>query len=488
MLDVPERFFDQFESAFPHQDTLTDPAASRLLFAKAGLANLIEYSTLSSALRIESIGLPTRLDPAASALFGGASRYLASVASMDNASVLPSDIIGGVDALGDVLAGLGVFDSVPIVGMVLNFLTGLASGIIGAIGQRETLAIEAVSMGYSKGSDQDYARQALALYGGTDLTSMFLPANDASLGVDELNVEVSVGWTGYNTVLEKAIYIPRGYGAGLGALPNTAHNPRAWQSELEARPVYQGWGAFKPAFTQGTMQSWQGLMRNSRATYLIDAVAVADAWRTWTAHMVQWASGARYGETMRHRVAGLLVSTASLGADAIAKVGGDGYRQVLPWTPQKGDGINVQPTIGDFGVWAAERQLLRRQRKFLGTLTVAYCSEGDPAFRSSPELRALLADRRALLLQHPALNQVELAQVVDPDFRQAVAVRQGPKGITDTPGGGIAGPKGITGKVPQVGAAVGGPDFANASPMLGARGVNPQSGAALLFLLSFLLK
>jgi hypothetical protein len=490
MLEVPERWFGKFESEFPHQDTFADPAASVLPFAKAGLTNLIEYTARTSALRIEATGIFSQFEPAAFELFDNAAGWIADVANMQAATNVPDAIIGAVDSASNVMAAMGAFSSVPILGAIIEFVTIATEGIISAYAQTQVEVVEAVSMGYSRESDTDYAQDAVKLYAGNDLTRLFLPANDASEGIDELNIDVETGWHGAKSVVKKAMFVPRGVELGLGALPNTVKNPRAWQTPFGGRPLYEEWGRFKPAFTQGAMQSWQGLLPNSRATYLVDAVRLSDAWREWGGHMRAWATGPRYSEGMRHRAAGLLTSTASLGVAAKQRVRSDGFETMLPWVPYSGDGIHVVPTIADFGQWAAMAQLFRRQRKYLGTLTVAYCSETDPAFASSPELRDLLATRRAMLLDHPAVNQVELGQVVDADYRQAIANRQGPKGLADKPAGGIGGPTRLAGSVPKVGAPVQGPAFASASPMLGgtARRSNSQVGAAALMLLSFLGK
>ena len=445
---VPERFFRPFVSVFPSEDTLRDPAQIELAFRKAGILNLVEFTSLATALRVESIGLPNNLIPGAVNLFENASGYIASVAGMGERDPLPSDILTGAQGFAQVAASLGAFEQVPIVGAIVGFVLNAAKLAINTYGQSQTVAVEAVPMGYSKASDEDYTRSALALYGGGDLTSIFLPANDASGGVGVHPVEVSIGWTGSKTVVERSLFVPHGNSTGgLGALPNTALNPLAWQVDhatVLERATYESWGRFKPAFTQSTMQSWQGLLANSRATYLVDAVKLADGWADWTRAMVEWASSSNYNEATRRRIAGMLISTTSeLGTSAIATLHAAGYTQVLPWSPRRGEGINVQPTVGDFGRWAARVQLGARQRKYLGTLTVAYCSENDPAFRSDNELAKLLADRRLMLLNHPDVVRVDLDQVVDADYRAAVAVRQGPKGLKQAPGD-PSSPGGIT--------------------------------------------
>ena len=77
--------------------------------------------------------------------------------------------------------------------------------------------------------------------------------------------------------------------------------------------------------------------------------------------------------------------------------------------------------------------------------------------------------------------------MVDADFRAAVAKRQGPKGITDAPGGGPKspmGPTGLAGDASMAGAgSVPGPQFARATPMLGAEAGGSGAGLGLLALL-----
>lgn len=75
MVDVPERFYQHFDSAFPSLDTLSDPTLNRsLVFGKAGLANLVEYTAMESARRIEAISIPAGMGAAAQVLFDGVNR------------------------------------------------------------------------------------------------------------------------------------------------------------------------------------------------------------------------------------------------------------------------------------------------------------------------------------------------------------------------------------------------------------------------------
>jgi hypothetical protein len=277
---------------------------------------------------------------------------------------------------------------------------------------------------------------------------MFLPVNNAAEGVGKYNTEVSTGWTGKVTDIDRAIFMPLGQATNnIGCLPNTPVIPKGVEMTMawnpRTRPQGIPWSHFMPSTSQGVMTSWQSVLSNGRACFLVDAVRLAAAWTAWQDNMQLWGWGTRYHGNDRIRIS--MLSRPPVDYASQQRIAADGYRRLVPWWPgsgmtQSGDLAgstpHYGPLLGDVGAWAAQVQLARRQRQYLGTLTVAYCSEGDPAFRSDPALADLLVERRALLLTHPAVEHVDLAQVVDADYRSAVAHAQslaGPGGIADAP-------------------------------------------------------
>ena len=507
MVQVPERFFQDFESEFPSLATLADPATDRsLVFAQGGLHNLIKYTTHETALRIEAINIPGELGAAAGVLFDQFNGYVAGIGGMQTVS-LPEALIDAVDGFQAMAQAVGAFESVPIVGMILDFAMTAIEGGITAYKFKHDERIEAMGWGYNREVDQDWTRETLAYHGGRDLTGIFLPANDASDGIEILNTEIDT--SGLVDTTARALYIPRGPGTtNIGALPNTRIVPRgsemnyAWNPRT--RPHGIPWSHFLPSTSQGVLGSWQSILSNSRACYLVDAVRVAKAWNTWQDNMVMWGWGTRYKGNDRIRMS--MLSRPPVPYDVQQRIGQDGYRRIVPYWPgdgmtqsggTQGSKLHYGPLLGDVGAWAAEVQLGRRQREYLGTLTVAYCSEHDPAFESDPLLADLLMERRELLLGHPAVELVELGQVVDDDFRQAVALRQGPGGLVDAPKGAPSGPGAIAGSIPKSQRLP--PVFAmppaKATPFLTGPGGRSYSqggdslkNAALLALLGFLVK
>lgn len=447
MLDVPERFFEEFESSFPSEETLQDVTNRGLVFAQASLSNVVRYTAFESARRFEAIALPPELSGTANALFQNMGGYIGGIASMDRLSV-PDVLLDTADAFTAIASTLGAFESVPIVGMILNFAMTAVEGAIATYGFKNTVHLEAHPMGYSHARDQDWTRATLRLHQGTDLTGMFLPVNDASGGVGKYNTEVTTGWTGQVTDIVRAIYMPEGPAtSNIGALPNTAVVPKGVEMRMSwnprTRPQGVPWSHFMPSTSQAVLTSWQSLLSNGRACFLVDAVRLANAWNTWQDHMQLWGWGTRYSGNDKIRIS--MLSRPPVDYASQQRIAADGYKRIVSYWPgsgmsksggTQGSTPHYGPLLGDVGAWAATIQLGRRQRQYLGTLTVAYCSERDPAFRSDPMLADLLVERRALLLNHPAVQHVDLAQVVDADYRSAVAHAQslaGPGGLADAP-------------------------------------------------------
>ena len=501
MVSVPERFYQNFDSEFPSLSTLADPTLDgSLLFAQAGLANLVRFTAMETAQRIEAINIPPALGASATLLFDGFNNYLAGIAALESPTV-PDVLIDTVENFSAVASALGAFDSVPIVGMILDFALTAANGAIAAYKFKHDEVLEAVSFGYDRDRDEDFVRTSLTIHGGTDLTPLFLPVNDASDGISILNTAIDD--SRIKDATARALYIPRGPGtANVGGLPNTRVVPKGMELNYadnpRTRPGGVPWSYFMPALSQSNVASWQSVLGNSRACYLVDAVRLGAAWSTWQDNMQMWGWGTRYSGNDRIRMS--MLSRPPVDHATQNRIASDGFRRIVSYWP--GSGMKSKgstghtphygPLLGDVGAWAAEVQLGRRQRKYLGTLTVAYCSESDAAFASDPWLRDLLIERRRMLLNHADAAHVDLSQVVDADYRSALATRRGPKGLADAPGaptpgvGDLALP-GASGPLPPVLVAKAG----NAAPFLPtarSHGGDGMKNAAVLALLSFLLR
>jgi hypothetical protein len=501
-MNVPERFYQDFVSDFPAAATLSDVASRGLVFAQAGLSNLVRYTAWEAARRVEAIALAPAMAAGAGELFSGFAGYMGAIQAMDSVRV-PGLLLQTGDAFSAVASAMGAFESVPIVGVILDFAMTMAEGGILTYGYAHQQEIEAEPFGYARDADEDWTRATLRLHAGGDLTPMFLPRTDASAGVDRFNVEVAEGWTGVQTEVTRAIYVPHGTPtANIGGLPNTPQIPAGWEVNMDVNPYTRPgpgipWVAFRPSSSQAVLASWQSVLRNSRACYLVDAVRVADAWLAWQDHMQVWGWGTRYEGENRVRIAAL--SRPPVSVPNQNRISADGFARLVPWWPGEMAGKSsgwkphYGPMTGDVGAWAARVQLGRRQRKYLGTLTCAYVSEADPAFQSDPMLRALLEERRRMLLDHVDVVHVDLARVVDDGFRSAVATRQGPKGFADAPQG-----------APEMGSITARPDeqtslppvavqrIVDAAPMLDKSARSGETrdmrGAAFLALLGFLVR
>ncbi len=502
MVSVPERFYQDFDSLFPSMATLADPASDNsLVFAQAGLGNLVKYTAMETARRIEAVSIPPAMGNAAGVLFAQFGNYMASVEAMESRSV-PEVLTDTLEGFSAMASAAGAFSSVPLVGLILDFAVMAADMGISAYKYKHDAQVEAAGFGYDRDRDEDWCRSSLTIHGGRDLTSLFCPVNDASDGVSILTTEID-DTSKVRDTIARALYIPRGPAtSNIGGLPNTRVIPKgselnyAWNPRT--RPHGVPWSHFMPALSQANVISWQSVLGNSRACYLVDAVKVAAEWRAWQFNMQMWGWGTRYSGNDRVRIS--MLSRPPVTYAQQQTLIADGYTTIVPFWPgsgmkSKGDTGHTPhygPLLGDVGAWAAEVQLARRQRKYLGTLTVAYCSETDVAFRNDPMLADLLIERRRLLLNHADAAHVDLSQVVDADYRSALATRRGPKGLADAPGsphpdvGDIALP-GAAGALPPILVA----REAKAAPFLpttGRHGGDGLKNAAVLALLSFLLR
>ena len=500
MVSVPERFFADFESEFPSLATMQDATwGGSLAFAQRSVGNVVKYTAWESARRIEAIAIPAGLSDAAQALFDSMGSYMGGIGAMQSMD-LPEVLLDTAGNFSSVANALGAFESVPIVGMILDFALTAIEGGLSAYAFKHQEELEAFPMGYDRDRDEDWTRSTLKLHAGTDLTPMFCPVNNAANGVAIFNTEIIDHRLKADEIV-RAIYVPQGNAtANLGGLPNTPQVPKGWEMNYAwstyTRPQGVPWSHFMPSMSQAVLASWQSVLSNSRACYLVDAVEVASQWEAWQDAMELWGWGTRYSGNDRRRIA--MLSRPPVDYATQQRIGADGFRHLLPWMP--GAGLTkgkatpyYGPLVGDVASWAAKVQLARRQRKYLGTLTVAYCSERDPAFRSDPLLADLLVDRRRMLLAHGDAVHVDLSQVVDADYREALATRMGPKGLADAPPGSpTAGPgtialPGAAGALPPVLVAKAG-DATPFLPTTRSHGGNGMKNAAVLALLSFLLR
>lgn len=468
MVDIPAELLSDFTSELPSEGSLADVTTEPGAFIKTYSANLVKFSGFAAARRAKVLGIPRLQERNASELFGGIGSWVSAALTMGG-NPSPLQVIDTtLSQFGALASSMGVASEVPILGAVIGlFQYGVDLGKV-IYAYNNAKQIEGPKFAYSKLSDQDFVRETLHYARSTDLTGLFMPQNDASVGIESYNVELETA-----TKVKTKIYVPAGDPlGGIGCIPNTPKFGRGWSWNTEINPYtrtsFEPWEIFKPATSQATTISWQSLLSNGRAAYLVDALALASAWRVWADNMHAWAWGTRYKGKTAARLQGVLANNLNL-TPAQAEEVPQSYWRLVNGRPMYGDKLQYALLAGDVGVWAAEVQLARRQRKFLGTLTVAYCSENDPAFRSNPTLHELLMSRRKMLLDHPDVVHVDLAQVVDEDYRAVLTTRMGPKVIRDVPDPGFKkkGLKLAAGGVLEGVPAIPGPQYGEASPFLG---------------------
>lgn len=442
MIEVPERFLTDWAGELPPEGVLADLASraqniglpgAQLEFSRKYTQNLVKFSTWQTARVVESLGIPQSLDQDAAALFGAFEQTLASAGSLDTLDPLEvaTDTIAAFSAAA---SALGAFQSVPIVGFIVGFGLTVAEAVMAWREEATRVEIEGERWAYRKADDDFWTGELLQLNWGGDWTGAFLPHNGAAGGIESFVTELEADGSA-----ERRVYVPQGQvsgSGGLGVMPGTSENPRGWSvrtnTNPKTRPVGVPWVAFKPGFQQAGMTQWQSILQNTRRCYLVDAVQVGAEWSAFWSHMQEWGWGTRYGKNERRRIRWFSMPYR-VPADVLARVPEE-YRVLLPEDPFNDEAPGFVTTYKSVVRYAVEDQLRRRQRKYLGTITCAYVSRDDPAFRRDQELRELLQERRQLLLSHEARFLVDLDHVPDDDYRSALTLSRKAVGGLKVPG------------------------------------------------------
>lgn len=312
---------------------------------------------------------------------------------------------GGLAVVETLFEAASMVEAVPIIGMVAK---------VGITAQRlfwnQWVAKHKEKPpedGFEYNRDSDVAAQQAILreIEAGDLTGVFLPFVSVE-GWERRRVQDLVKggknrWT---------FVIPTGPSLGVGSVPGTNVIARGWQN---AYP----WSAYRPGAVNAATVAWQLALGETRARYLVDAAQLREQWdRFWTAVRVL-----SLNDDYKH-VLKLALQPLVLRPDA----GGSMWQPAFDYSNAQAAGFTADlPGLCAFNI---TRGLRGRQLAGLGTLLVAYVSRDDPAFRNDPELRQVLTDNRAKLLQHDALAQVDADRVADADYRQAVEAAQAAKG------------------------------------------------------------
>lgn len=426
-LDIPNHLLDVagFESLLPSEAEMTDVASrDGLAFGRKYLGTAMGFARRDAAQVFRQIGVAQDLVPVANQFFTAATGFQ-NLSAFQPGVVLPQL----VTQFASMAKTFGALDDVPIVGWVVGI--GVAAFEVGksAWVEKHLKTVEALPFGYSKQADESAIRDVIQQSGAADQTEIFLPYNDARDGFEFFNVELMAGPFGEQTKVKRKIALCKGQQMGLGICPGTDQNPRAWQYDTGVNPktrnVGTPWIIYRPGFQAAGALAWNGVLANTRRCFMVDATRLLEAWDSYWENMEQWAFGDRYSGKTKYRIRWWLMPGMYGIAYDTSEVGPEFYSELPEWArgwwyPSRPGNPSQGLTMRGLTSWVIRRQLRARQFRYLRTLTCAYVSKDDPAFRSDPDLRHELEHYRELLLEHQDRYEVDLSHVVDTDYKRSL--------------------------------------------------------------------
>lgn len=430
---IPDRFRGDFLSELPPADVFRSATTNGRDFGERYTANLVKWTQFEAARLIDGFGILPEAVAGAKQLFGASAGHIGGTVDFDAQNVLSDALEGFASAA----AAMGAFDDVPIVGWVIGI--GLSAWEIGRTIWKEQhrAVVQAVPFGYSETEDQYWQREVLRKIQAGKLTDIFLPWNDASGGVEVLAAELL-----NDSKVKQKIAVPRGKEGGLGYVPGTSANSRGWTFDTRDNPLTRAvtipWLAYMPGTQQSGLVAWSTALANGRPCFAVDSDRIETAWSDYWRNM-RLAAQSGKNKKARARLFQAIAPTSYMTVAAMQKIPAD-YRQVtsMGWGISGGyweGAARYELTMEGVTRYVIERQLRMRQLRHLDTLTVAYVSEGDPAFRNAQLAKRLKERRKQLLADPEAAAAVDLQLVPDTDYRKALATHQGVGGIKGAEGG-----------------------------------------------------
>lgn len=372
----------------------------------------------------------------------------------------PNAALRGVwDGLEGLIQVSGVLEEMPIIGWIAAI--GQFGWTVGQMIWEEHNPKEGSSLApavtYNAPDDQARTAQILDSMAGNDWTPIWLPTNRGPWQIRTQKVQYKSGAKGWATALEHAA--PTGGGLGLGCMPGVDTLAQVWQSEkAEKLPKIMGFEQatgkplgnpnlalplglerYRPSMQQASVAMWQHVLRNGPDMFRVNSREIRFWWGDYFLAWRQLGATPGIGEWWESFLFRVL-TTATIGAPLTRVQYGPAqglgpYRTLAVWPrhvypllgyPKPGKRDARQPvsvlTAGGYMQYQAD-QLQSRQLNALNTLTVAYLTGNEPAFRNSrgwvdQDLIDRFELRRAQLLEHPALRLVEMDMVPPGDWKR----------------------------------------------------------------------
>ncbi len=299
---------------------------------------------------------------------------------------------------------------IPIVGAIANAVGGLANMLIELFTAEaeEVKIIFPPAQEYTEEVDAAVAEGVRLQMGDPNWTPLFMPRFSTNIQIQRRGEE------------GRTMFLSGGPGPGLGYVPGTQRilgalqadadrdqrMPRKWRGGFTANL-----GDYYPTAAQLATALYGQVAEPGPYLYLIDTLKIESAWENYVGAMIdfarsEWDRTDTYGRTE--------LTNSMKWMYALKAEGKWMWGFVPPWSPEW-----EGPTIVDAFVKPAMSQLRKRQKHQLGKLTVAYCTEEGHAFKNLP-LKLRLNSMRQRLLTHPARYEVNLDDVIDSGYLQAL--------------------------------------------------------------------
>jgi hypothetical protein len=321
---------------------------------------------------------------------------------------------------------MGVLAPIPIVGQIAVAIGAVAQVLMSLFSQPREVVVEILPplQDYKDEVDQWVVNnQVLPATTTLDWTGLLKPRFQGPWAVH--------GREGANAAMHGAVG-----SAGLGFMPGTQRMTSIIQTywadrgrlnvvspELSSRATDVG--SFYPGASQIMTALQEQCAKPQPQMYNVDTIAIEDAWDTYIRYAFELAEGiykrekwavqgtplANQTREQNQRTAQAMMSRLLVGVGK--QIGAIGAWTWRPEDPRDNSVFEVfiKP-------WC--RKVRKRQENNLGRIPgAAYTSEEQGAFRDH-ELLVKLRTMRAILLQHPARNEVVLEDVIDPEFRSAL--------------------------------------------------------------------
>lgn len=196
----------------------------------------------------------------------------------------------------------------------------------------------------------------------------------------------------------------------MGNVPGTGWCHQSLEV-LDGKPVEPG--AFLPSTRGQAGWLWEHVIKtNGPALYTIDTGKLIDNWSTYLHDLRVYLSEFGLSDSELKKI--LLFWNGANDAKG-------NYRKIFGWV-SKGK-PKLAPTDDEWEKYQPVREasdLAERQRALLDTLLVAYIDDSFAALKADPSLKALWLERRQQLLSHPARCKVDITNVPDADYREAL--------------------------------------------------------------------